>query len=126
MVAPGPELLPPSLAYVGAALLVAGTALNAWALRAFARRGTPMDPEQVPTALVEDGPYRFTRNPMYVAGVIILIGLVLLFAEARSALVLPLYVWLVARRFVPSDERRMATLFGDAWNAYARRVRRWL
>jgi len=39
---------------------------------------------------------------------------------------LPLYAWLVARRFVPSDERCMEERFGGEWRAYTRRVRRWL
>ena len=126
VVAPGPDALPAGLELVGLALIVAGIVLNAAALRAFARHGTPVDPEKTPSALVESGPYRFTRNPMYVAGVVILVGLVLLVDEARAAIVLPLYLWLVLRRFVPSDERRMAALFDDQWRAYTRRVRRWI
>lgn len=126
MVAPGSDVLPRGLEFVGLGLVVGGLVLNAAALRAFSRHGTAQDPEKTPSALVTSGPYRFTRNPMYVAGVIILIGLVLLVDEARAAIVLPLYVWLVARRFVPSDERRMAGLFGDEWRAYTRSVRRWL
>ena len=126
MVAPGPDVLPRGLEIAGLALILAGVIVNGAALRAFAKHATPVDPEKTPSALVRTGPYRWSRNPMYVAGVIILVGLVLLVDEARAALVLPIYVWLVARRFVPADERRMLALFGDEWRAYAREVRRWI
>lgn len=123
---PGPRVLPDWMWLIGLAFMLCGLLLNFAAIAAFARRGTPMDAEREPTALVADGPYRFTRNPMYAAGIVILAGLVLFLGELRSALVLPGYVLLVARSFVPSDERRMAALFGDAWRDYTRRVRRWL
>ena len=123
---PGDLRMPGWLWLVGLALMLGGVLLNFAAIASFARRETPMDAEREPVALVVDGPYAFTRNPMYVAGIVILCGLVLFLEEPRSALVLPLYVLLVARSFVPSDERRMAALFGDEWRAYTRRVRRWI
>jgi protein-S-isoprenylcysteine O-methyltransferase Ste14 len=126
LVTPGPDLLPSWLTGVGFALVLGGMLLNAFAMDAFRRGGTPMDPDLEPTALVQDGPYRFTRNPMYAGGVLILSGLVFVIDEPRSAVVLPLYVLLVARSFVPADERRMRALFGDAWLDYTKRVRRWM
>ena len=126
IVAPGPDLLPEWLSAVGLALALGGMLLNGLAMEAFKRSGTPMDPDREPTALVQDGPYRWTRNPMYIGGILILSGLVFLVDEVRSAPVVLLYVLLVTRSFVPSDERRMRALFGEEWCAYTRRVRRWL
>ena len=126
LVAPGPDLLPGWMSVAGVVLLLGGLLLNALAMHAFRRNGTPMDPDLAPTALVEDGPYRWTRNPMYIGGILILSGLVFVLDEPRSAVVVPIYVLLVARSFVPSDERRMRALFGEAWLEYTRRVRRWI
>jgi len=126
MVAPGPDVLPAWLAGFGVLLVLGGLILNGLAMDAFRRSGTPMDPDREPTALVQDGPYRWTRNPMYIGGILILCGLVFLVDELRSAVVVPLYVLLVARSFVPSDERRMRARFGGAWSDYTRRVRRWI
>ena len=130
VVAPGGASLPATLGValdvVGIALVALGIALNGRATQAFRAHDTPIDPTEAPRALVEDGPYRRTRNPMYVAGVMILLGIALLSGVALTAPVLLLYVLLVARAFVPADERTMERLFGDAWRDYASRVPRWL
>jgi protein-S-isoprenylcysteine O-methyltransferase Ste14 len=125
VVAPGPRL-PRWLPLIALPFVAAGALLNVRALDAFRRHGTPMDPAEQPRALVVDGPYRRTRNPMYLAGILILLGLALATRKPLALAVVPLYVLLATLVFVPSDERRMASLFGDEWRAYAGRVRRWI
>ncbi len=125
-IAPGPEVLPGSLTSIGFALVAGGILLNVAASRAFRRRRTTADPEGRPTALVDDGVYRWTRNPMYLGGILILAGAVCLTRAITTAIVPPLYALVAARRFIPPEERRLEAMFGGAYRDYRSRVRRWL
>ena len=123
---PGPVLVPDPWTLLGLALVAAGVALNFAAVAAFRRRATTTDPDGAPAALVSDGPYRLSRNPMYAGGVLILLGFAVLLGSALPFLVPPLYGALAASDFVPREERKLAAAFGDEWRAYTARVRRWL
>ena len=111
---------------VGTLLLVAGVLLNIVSARLFAKRGTAIKPFQQSTALVVEGPYRFSRNPMYLGMLLVLIGLGLLLASTIPLLIVPLFLWLISARFVVVEERMLAERFGTAYVEYCRRVRRWL
>jgi protein-S-isoprenylcysteine O-methyltransferase Ste14 len=109
------------------ALALAG-AFGAPAIRAFRRAGTTVSPTQIhrATALVSNGIYRVTRNPMYVAFTFVLIAWVLWLGSA-SLLVGPvaLVLWLTVFQIKP-EENALKARFGDEYDAYCRRVRRWL
>lgn len=124
--APGPDVLPGFLAPIGFVLAGAGVWLNVAASRAFRRHATTTDPDGQPGTLVQDGVYRWTRNPMYLGGVLILAGLVLVSGAITSAIVPALYAMVAARHFLPPEERRLEATFADAYAAYRARVRRWL
>lgn len=124
--APGPEVASSAASLLGLLPIGLGVALNYAAVLAFRRRATTTDPDGAPAALVTDGPYRFTRNPMYLGGVLILLGFGLLLGAALPFGVPPLYALLAATRFMPPEERRLALAFGDDYAAYRGRVRRWL
>lgn len=111
---------------VGALPIVLGVGLAVAALGWFRRRGTTHDPYGQPEALVVEGPYRFTRNPMYVGVMLVLLGIALLVAQWPYLLVPPLFFLAVRLGFVPREERRLAETFGDAYAAYRSRVRRWV
>lgn len=107
-------------------LAAAGAAWLAWAALWLWRAGTPLRPGARPRVLVDDGPYRISRHPMVLGGVLVGIGA----AQALAApwLLLPLAAWLLAmaRWVVPAEEARMAQTFGGWWRDYAQRTRRWL
>jgi protein-S-isoprenylcysteine O-methyltransferase Ste14 len=124
--APGPDVLPDWLRPVGVATVFAGILLNVAASAAFRRRATTADPDGQPAALVDDGVYAYTRNPMYLGGIVILTGVVFLTDAITTAIVPPLYALVAARRFLPPEERRLETTFGDAYRDYRSRVRRWV
>jgi protein-S-isoprenylcysteine O-methyltransferase Ste14 len=125
LAAPGPRWLAPPWTVLGLVPIALGAALHAWALRVFARSGTTPDPEGSPAVLVRGGPYGRTRNPMYLAGGPILVGVALLLGTTSPALVLPLY-GLAAGRWVAREEARLARRFGADWDAYCSAVRRWI
>lgn len=112
---------------VGVALACAGVALALWGERQFARAGTKVIPGRPISAFVRSGPYRFTRNPMYLGMVVVLAGVVVALRGA-SGLALPVALLAVLdRRFVRHEEAMLRRRFGDdAFDAYARDVRRWL
>ncbi|HEX6589520.1 MAG TPA: isoprenylcysteine carboxylmethyltransferase family protein [Longimicrobiales bacterium] len=123
---PGPSMLPGASALWGLAPIGMGVALNLAAVVAFRRAHTTTDPDGAPAALVTDGVYRRVRNPMYLGGVLILVGYALLL-DAPSALVVAAgYTVLASRAFIPPEEMRLAAAFGDAWRDYAARTPRGL
>jgi len=115
------------LAWIGVVLIVAGFALYLWCLWLFAKvgRGTP-GPWDAPRHLVVVGPYRWVRNPIYLAAFAVIAGQAALFAS------LPVLVWgIVAAVFehvfvVAYEEPILEATFGDEYTAYRNSVRRWL
>ena len=122
-----PRLVPWPWAWLGALAIAAAVALIAWAIGLFRRIGTTHDVRESPTRLVTTGPYRFTRNPMYVGLTTILLGIGLL-VGTWPFLVLPpaLFVLVVSAFFIRREERILERAFGDEYDAFRRRVRRWL
>lgn len=113
-------------AWLGALAIVTGVGLVAGSIRLFQGIGTTHDPREKPTVLVVTGPYRWTRNPMYVGLTAILLGIGLL-AGSWPFLLGPLVFLLLMHAFrVPHEERALAEAFGADFEEYRRRVRRWL
>ena len=111
---------------IGALLLLFGVVLNIVSARLFQQIHTAIKPFEKSTALAVEGPYRFTRNPMYLGMLLILGGIGLLLGSTTPLLVIPLFLWLIAKRFVIAEERMLSDTFGTAYAAYRKRVRRWL
>jgi protein-S-isoprenylcysteine O-methyltransferase Ste14 len=76
--------------------------------------------------LVQHGPYRFSRNPMYVGLTLSYIGLALTLNTWWPLVLLPLVLLLLFRLVVQKEERHLSEKFGEAYEAYCRRVRRWV
>jgi protein-S-isoprenylcysteine O-methyltransferase Ste14 len=116
----------PAIVAAGVALIIAGVALVVLARREFARRGQPTDPGQPTSALVTSGVFAVSRNPLYLGGVAVLLGIALAF-RLPWALVL-LVPALVACHFVliAPEERYLAAMFGAEYRAYAASVHRWI
>ncbi len=103
-----------------------GLLLTFWAIGTFARARTAVMPHVPARRLVTGGPYRLTRNPMYVGLTFAYAGLALLVDSAWPLLLLPAVLALLARFVVRREERHLERVFGDAYRAYRGRVRRWL
>lgn len=117
----------PALARVaGAPVFAIGIAGFAWMIVTMKRARTPIHNAKTPTALVEAGPFRFTRNPMYLFGSTWYAGLALMLGQPWSLALLPA-VWLATHYgVVLREEAFLERHFGDAYRAYATRVPRWL
>jgi protein-S-isoprenylcysteine O-methyltransferase Ste14 len=111
----------------GSLMIAAGIAIGIGSVYSFRNASTTILPAGRPTtAIVESGPYRFTRNPMYVAMSCAYIGLSLLLNTAWALLLLPLVVIVVDLLVIRREERYLAGKFGEPYRAYCARVRRWL
>lgn len=110
----------------GGALLVGGALLFCWALNLFMRAGTGIMPDQASARLVTYGPYRVSRNPMFVAFSAMYVGLALLLNMAWPLFLLPAVMVVTTLTVIQVEERYMARTFGPAYDAYRRRVPRWL
>ena len=106
--------------------VIAGLFLASWALLVFFRARTAIMPIRPASRLVSSGPYRFSRNPMYVGLSALYLGLALLFNVAWPIVLFPLVVISLYRLVIRREERYLADAFGDSYTIYRQRVRRWL
>ena len=86
---------------------------------------SPLHPERT-SHLVLSGVYRLTRNPMYLGLLLVLISVALWMQSFWALLVLPCFVLYLTRFQIIPEERHLITLFGEAYEQYCQRVRRWL
>lgn len=108
-------------------LLFLGVVLLSIALaKAFKRHGTPPDPEKEATAIVDTGPFQFSRNPAYLAAVILQISLGFLFNNAWILVMTIPAIFVIHYVVVLREEAYLEDKFGDEYLAYKRRVRRWV
>jgi protein-S-isoprenylcysteine O-methyltransferase Ste14 len=112
--------------WIGLILLIACFAMIAWAKKLFGVAGTPVPPNQPATAIVQDGPYKYTRNPMYLSFMLGYIGLSFLAsAPFMTLLAVPLF-FLLDRRVIVPEEQYLSAKFGEAYLDYKKQVRRWI
>ncbi len=111
---------------VGCFLLLASVSLATWGLLTFKRRGTTHEPNGVASALLVTGPFRWSRNPLYVALSALLAGFGFLLDSGWILGLVPALVLLLDRLVIVREELRLRAQFGDDYQAYTRHVRRWL
>jgi protein-S-isoprenylcysteine O-methyltransferase Ste14 len=111
-----------AVVFIGAAISIA-----VWARSLFVAANTTLIPASpMNNALVVQGPYRFSRNPMYLAIVMFGIG-VSFFVGSIPMFLAPIAVFLLCDRvFIPFEEAKMLRQFGETYASYTRRVRRWI
>ncbi len=123
-----PTSWPPVGVRLAAALLAGGAwlALDGAAMVFFRRAGTSMVPMNPTTALVTSGPYRFTRNPMYVGMAFLYVALAFAFGVIWALVFLPIVIVVIDRFVIAREEPYLERKFGQAYRDYKARVRRWL
>lgn len=106
--------------------LVAGFAIMLTAVGLFRKSGTDPKPWKTATALVTDGVYRWTRNPMYLGMALAYAGIALLLDSLVTLLLLIPLVFVIQKEVIEREERYMEAKFGDAYRAYKQSARRWV
>ena len=113
-------------AALGVVLVLAGLALMGWAGRVMLGSHTTVSPWASVATLVTGGPFRFTRNPIYLGDLLVYLGVTLWVGTWWPLLVLPLLLLVVQWLVIGPEERYLAARFGGDYTAYRKRVRRWL
>lgn len=114
--------------YLGYLLIAAGLSLDVIGAIQFRRAQTtinPLRPENS-SSVVTRGVYRISRNPMYLGMLTVLCGVAFLFKALSGFLVLPVFIFLINHLQIIPEEKTLIRLFGDSYQQYLSRVRRWL
>lgn len=126
IVAPTPNL-PSRLAWTAVAVaIVASIALDIGATRLFLQRRTGIAPWTAATNLVTDGPYRVTRNPMYLGMAFLYLGVALGLGLLWGLAAFPVVIAVIDRAVIRREEAYLEAKFGAAYDDYRSRVRRWI
>jgi protein-S-isoprenylcysteine O-methyltransferase Ste14 len=111
---------------IGIAAIASGFWMAVSALSLFRRLGTPPEPWEPAKALAVEGPYRYTRNPMYLGMSLAVAGFALIGNALWPLLALIPAVWIIRTQVIDREERYLESRFGAEYRAFKARVRRWL
>ncbi len=111
---------------LGWPLIGGGLLLGVYGFRTLRGAGTNVDPSESTSALVLEGPYRFTRNPLYVAMTLLYGGISARANALWPMLLLPLVLRVMRGGVIEREERYLERLFGEEYLRYKARVRRWI
>ena len=111
---------------LGAVLCLASGVVGIWGRVTMSRAGTNVRPNRPVNALVTDGPFRFSRNPLYLSLTVLYLGITLFFDALWPLVTLLPMLAVVHWGIILREERYLETKFGDEYRAYKARVRRWI
>jgi protein-S-isoprenylcysteine O-methyltransferase Ste14 len=125
VVYPLKKCIPMPYNLLGLLPLALGIGVNLAADKAFHGAGTTVKPFMESTALITTGVFRLTRNPMYAGFVLLLLGICILLGSVTPYAVVIVFAVLMDSAYIRAEEKMLEKRFGQAWDDYRRRVRRW-
>ena len=111
---------------LGWPLLGSGVVLNGWFLLTIREADVPIRTDKPVPRLTTEGPFRYSRNPSYLALAMIYAGIAVLRNSLWAILLLPLVVYVIQRKVIVREEQYLERTFGEEYLAYKGRVRRWV
>lgn len=111
---------------IGALVLFAALALIGWAVFAMVRAGTDPRPDRPDAVLIESGPFRFSRNPIYLGFLLLATGMALRWGDLWGWIGVAACHLMLDRLVIAREETYLVARFGAAYDAYRARVRRWM
>jgi protein-S-isoprenylcysteine O-methyltransferase Ste14 len=111
---------------IGWSLVGGGVALVGWASQTMRAADTTTRPDKPVSSLVQNGPFRYTRNPLYLSMTMIYVGIAVLRNTLWAILLLPLVLYAIQREVIKREERYLESTFGEEYLNYKARVRRWV
>ena len=126
IIEPLPRLSNRPATVIGIVSIAAGSIVAPWAVVLFRRAETTLDPAAMTTALVTNGPYRLTRNPIYLGFTLLYAGAAVWSGTTWALAMLAVVLVVVDRRVVRGEERKLHDTFGSGYGDYQSQVRRWL
>lgn len=116
----------PARYWLGSAIIAAAVlGLGLWSVVLFRRSGQNENPWKPTPVIVERGPFRLTRNPMYLQMVLVCVGVAVIRNDWWIVALTPVCAWLLQTFAIAPEEAYLERKFGDSYLAYKRRVRRW-
>jgi len=112
--------------YTGILLICGGILLNLWADRLFKNKHTTVKPFEKSSCLIEEGPFAFSRNPMYLGMTMVLLGISITLGSVISFIITVVFPFFISFSFILPEERSLDETFGQDFVEYKKRVRRWL
>jgi protein-S-isoprenylcysteine O-methyltransferase Ste14 len=112
--------------FLGILPLLFGLLVNFIVDRAFKKHRTTVKPFEKSTALITSGVFRFSRNPMYLGFVLILMGIATLMGSLTPYIVVLGFAILMDIIFIRAEEQMLQSTFGEDWMEYKKKVRRWI
>ena len=110
----------------GYGLVVLGLLAMGLAVIEFLRNNTTFIPRRVPTAFLQNGIYRLSRNPIYLGDALVLAGLILAWDILPALLLVPAFMLLITKRYIEGEEAGLEAKYGTAFGEWKNRVRRWI
>jgi len=123
---PAPAVLYAPYTYLGTIIIGFGLAMALWGRALFLKGKTTLSPYEMPTALVTGGPFRISRNPMYLGMAAILLGAAALLGTLIAFAAPVLFAMIIGALFIPNEEQKLERIFGEKYREYKKKVRRWL
>lgn len=121
------ELSVPGRYWIGGAIvLVAGIVLGIWPARLFKDTGQNVTPWSETPEIIIRGPYKFTRNPMYLMMMLVNLGFAVILSEAWIVVMMPILTLVLYHIAIKHEEVYLEDQFGDSYRAYKKSVRRWI
>lgn len=125
-IAPGLRLGGPPLSFLGIALIAVGIGLFLWSVKIFQKHTTTLNPRGKPSSLITAGPYRISRNPIYLGFLLIAIGTALVFANVLAFVGPLVFFFFINTLVIPFEEDMLTNVFGATYQNYRKQTRRWL
>ena len=122
------HFLPTAVAWtIGALILAAGVALGPlWGIRTMLSANTTVRPDRPATTLVTDGPFRYSRNPLYLSLTLMYAGIGIIANSLWALILLPAVVLFMSLFVIRREEAHLQRAFGEEYERYCANVRRWL
>jgi len=111
---------------LGGLLVVTGLALMVWAVARMAAARTTVVPHLRASRLVTDGPFRWSRNPIYLGDALVLAGLLLRWQLWWALPLVAVFGWIITTRFIRAEEQRLREDFAPEFASWCRKTRRWI
>lgn len=111
---------------IGFLFFIVGAGLNIWTDQLLKKEKTTVKPFEKPAVLIQTGPFKFSRNPMYLGMALLLLGFEIILGSVTSFIGIVLFVFIMESLFIPDEEKIQLELFGEEYMKYKKKVGRWI
>jgi protein-S-isoprenylcysteine O-methyltransferase Ste14 len=111
---------------IGFLFFIIGAGLNIWTDQLLKKEKTTVKPFETPAVLIQTGPFKFSRNPMYLGLASLLSGFGIILGFVTSFIGVILFIFIMESLFIPGEEKILLEQFGEEYTKYKKNVRRWL